>query len=120
MPQRRDIVARVLDLARSDITVDQAEKIWFYDLRRTGGLRLTRLGFDAMTRAGLQHWPISIDWSRMTKRTILEMNRRIEWPYYIRPKPPELILFSDREAVMASLYGDISRWLSSIVDQQRR
>ena len=118
MSLRSDIVSGVLALVPQAITVHEAEQRWFYDLRRQGGMRLTKSGFESFTAAGFASWPVPIDRKLLTKRNVLEMNRRIQWPYYIKIKPPEIWLFSDREAVLASLYGDLEHWLNSLVDQK--
>ena len=114
MPARSEIVARVLDLAQIDLDPDEAQRQWFYDIRRKGGMRLTKIGFDALTKSGLQSWQVPVDKTALTKKNILEMNRRIGWPYYITTKPFALVLFSDRDAVLANLYGDIEKWLASL------
>jgi hypothetical protein len=115
MPDRSEIVARVIDLAQFNLDPEEAQRRWFYDIRRKGGMRLTKVGFDALTKSGLQSWQVPVDKTVLTKKNILEMNRRIGWPYYITTKPFALVLFSDRDAVLANLYGDIEKWLASIV-----
>ena len=114
MPNRHEIVATILDHINLDLTVAQAEKIWFYDVRRTGGLRLTKLGFEILKQHHFQSWSVPIDFKTINKNNILAMNRRIIWPYYISSKPQALILFSDRDAVSAYLHGDVIKWVESL------
>lgn len=114
MAKRDDIVKCILDLNHSDLDPKETTKRWFWDIRRSGGLRLTSGGLAAMREAGIRSWAVPLDHRVITKRTILEMNRRIDWPYYISARPPELILFSDSDAVMANLYGDVAKWVNSL------
>jgi hypothetical protein len=114
MLPRRDIVKRVLDISGNTQDVAQAERTWFVDLRRQGGFRLTKAGLNALTQADLAAWAVPIDPQRIDKATVVEMNRRIQWPYFIDAKARQLILFNSRDAVMAQLYGDVVKWLESL------
>jgi hypothetical protein len=114
MPHRHDLVKKVLSLLPAELDVHDATKTWFYDIRKSGGFRLTDRGLEALRMAGLQSWTVPLGGTKLTKQLILDMNRRIEWPYYISTKPPCLILFSDRDAVMAQLYGDLTQWIANL------
>ena len=111
---RLDIIKKILDLNGSDLDAEQASRIWFWDIRRNGGLRLTAGGYTAMKQAGIQSWSVPFERKSLDKKTMLEMNRRIQWPYFISTRPPELVLFSDTDAVMATLYGDVRSWLQNM------
>jgi hypothetical protein len=56
--------------------------------------------------------------ARLTKRVILDLDRKLEWPYYLdfdaRKKRARIVFFGSREAMMASIYGDIEKWLATI------
>jgi hypothetical protein len=56
--------------------------------------------------------------SRMTKKIILDLDRKLEWPYYLdfnaRKKRRRIIFFGSREAMMAAMYGDLEPWLASL------
>lgn len=114
MPTRRQVVQRVLELCPRDLDCEQAERIWFCDVRRTGGWRLTLAGRAAFDKAGLQSWAVPLEPHALDRVQLLAMNRNLKWPYFISNRPLELVLFSDREAVMAQLYGDVRAWISSI------
>lgn len=114
MPLRHEVVQRILDLLPDNTDPAGAEKKWFRDVRRHGGWRLTPAGRAAFEMAGIQHWRIPIDLQSLDRRLMLNMNYRIQWPYFITARPPEIWLFSDRDAVMAQLYGDVKTWVNSL------
>lgn len=114
MPQRHEIVDQVLALGEHALDRDQATKMWFRDARRQGGMRLTEKGLAALRASGLQSWCLDLGRIRPDKRLLIEMDHRMSWPYYINLRPPQLVLFSDRDAVMAGLYGDLRRWVLSL------
>ena len=114
MPTRHEVVRRILELRHSNLDPHETERVWFCDLRQQGGWRLTLAGRAALEMAGIQHWTVPLAPKILDRRLILEMNNRIEWPYFISGRPPQLWLFSDRDAVMAQLYGDIGAWVKSL------
>jgi hypothetical protein len=56
--------------------------------------------------------------NRMTKKIILDLDRKMTWPYYLdfnaRKKRRRIVFFGSREAMMAAMYGDLNRWLNNI------
>jgi hypothetical protein len=56
--------------------------------------------------------------SRVTKKIILDLDRKMEWPYYldfnVRKKRRRIVFFGSREAMMAAMYGDLEKWLASL------
>jgi hypothetical protein len=56
--------------------------------------------------------------SPMTKKIILDLDRKLAWPYYLdfnaRKKRRRIIFFGSREAMMAAMYGDLEQWLASL------
>jgi hypothetical protein len=42
---------------------------------------------------------------------MVELDKKLTTPYYIDAKKKQLVLFGSREAMMATLHGDIRRWL---------
>lgn len=97
--------------------IDEAMLTWWHNLREHGGLRLTLRGYDAMGhQLKVESWPIKPpDFkSVLSKKMYLDLDRKLNWPYYIDRKEQELRLFGSREAVMARLYGNIKTWLDSM------
>jgi hypothetical protein len=119
MPSRKlEIVQRLLPLVPDPFreTEDQAMRTWWVNLRTSGGLRLTDHGYHILQNVlALENWHIDYDRNRtITKQIVLQLNRKLEWPYYIAIKPRRLVFFSSREAMMATLYGDIQNWLANM------
>jgi hypothetical protein len=113
------ITQKLVDLLPPDAwTVDQARITWWYNIRDTGGMRLTKHGFDAfVTELDLEYYEYTIpDPEKFTQRTILALDRNLQMPYYmLREKTTytKLYFFGSREAVLANLYGDLDRFLNN-------
>jgi hypothetical protein len=129
MPNRKlDIVQRLLadipDALREP--EDRAMKTWWANIRPQGGLRLTEHGYHIMHEVlQLESWQMDLSDDaaralpgRMTKKIILDLDRKLQWPYYldfnVRKKKKRIVFFGSREAMMAAMYGDLERWLASL------
>ncbi len=93
--------------------VDSAIKSWFQNIRPQGGFRLTRAGYDALVMLNIDCWSLDLERHRITKRDLLTLDHHLAYPYYIDSKNKSIVLFSSREAMMATLYGNIAVWLQS-------
>ena len=97
----------------SSQAVSTAMQTWWLNLRKEGGYRLTRQGYTMFTEVfRLTHW--SADLKGVQHAMLLELDRKLEWPYYLDGKHHKIIFFSSREAMMATLYGDVKAWLSNL------
>jgi hypothetical protein len=99
-------------------TVDQARITWWYNFRENGGMRLTKHGYDAFVKElEIEFYEFDIPAkSRFNQKTILELDRRLQMPYYIKvekQRVSKLIFFSSREAVLVNLYGDLEKFLDN-------
>lgn len=120
MINRDDLTRRVIDLAALDIDFDQAVATWWYDGRGSGGLRLTDQGNKIFLQClDLDAWHYEIDAAVLIPRNLLVMDRYLTCPYHLSRsrRTYTLTLFGSREAVMANLYGDITRFLQSLTAQ---
>jgi len=82
---------------------------WWFNLRDTGGLRLTNTGYKVLKKdLDLESWQFELKRSK-NKRVILALDRRLKWPYYIEKKHVEF--FNSKEAMMAQMYPDLESWL---------
>lgn len=106
---------------------DQALVTWWANIRPEGGLRLTRHGYEILHDV-LQYESWSLDLtgqanSAINKRVVLDLDRKLEWPYFIdfspRKKTRRIVFFGSREAMMATMYGDLTRWLSNVSTTDR-
>jgi len=120
--RKLDIVQRLLadipDALRESI--DHAMITWWTNIRSDGGLRLTTHGYKIMHDIlKIESWYLDIpNGQPITKRTLLDMDRKLSWPYYVdsnvRKKRRRVIFFSSQEAMMATIYGDLDSWLRSL------
>ena len=126
--RKLDIVQRLLadipDALREP--EDRAMKTWWANIRPQGGLRLTQHGYHIMHEVlQLESWQMDLSDDaaralpgRMTKKIILDLDRKLQWPYYldfnVRKKKKRIVFFGSREAMMAAMYGDLEKWLQNI------
>lgn len=122
MRNKEQLTQKILDQLPEEIRLgfkdlDDAMMYFWMNFRDSGGLRLTKNGYQVLTKIlKLESWALDVDPRKITKRTILQLDRQLTAPYYIAAKTagaPKIILFSSREATMAMLYGDITAYLQS-------
>ena len=98
-----------------DIAV--AMKIWWYNIRSNGGLRLTELGYFTFKKImDLESYSMEIDWETFDRMTVLKLDRKLQMPYYIEVNkkiPKNIVFFGSREAMIARLYGDLNKFLDN-------
>ncbi len=101
----------------TEMDVNTAMKVWWYNIRAHGGLRLTELGYFTFKRVmDLESYSMEIDWETFDRATILKLDRRLQMPYYIEVNkkiPKNIIFFGSREAMMAKLYGNLNKFLDN-------
>lgn len=95
------------------VSVEQAMRTWYYNIRAQGGLRLTELGYQTLIKLDLEQWtvPVADPKTTLSKRLLLELDRKLQYPYYIDYRKKMLVFFSSREAMLATLYGDVAQFL---------
>jgi hypothetical protein len=91
---------------------------WWHNLRRTGGMRLTQLGYQIFVeQLELEHYTYAIDNPLLfNQHTILKLDRKMQMPYYIETKkgvPKQIVFFGSQEAVMVNLYGNLQQFLDN-------
>ena len=122
--RRLEIVQRLMPQIPMEYqqSIESAMRTWWANIRRDGGMRLTDLGYRIMHDVlRLESWELDLrdrDHTVFTKRLIVDLDRKLEWPYYIevsvKRKRRRMVFFGSREAMMASMYGDLKQWLASI------
>ena len=120
MINRNDLTKRVIELAALTIDFNQAVSLWWYDSRDTAGLRLTDQGNQVFLDClDLDAWHYEINAAVLIPRNLLIMDRYLACPYHLSRsrRTYTLTLFGSQEAVMANLYGDITRFLQSLTIQ---
>ena len=95
-----------------------AFRAWWYNLRSTGGLRLTTLGYMTFVDyLDLTQYEFRIeDAHKFNLRTVIALDRQLELPYYIvinKGVPLSVIFFGSKEAMLVNLYGDLQKFLDN-------
>jgi len=102
----------------SGITVDQAMRTWWFNIRKNGGMRLTGPGHQTFVQdLALKHYEYAIDNPMLfNQQTILDLDRKMQMPYYISASkgiPKKIVFFGSKEAVMVNLYGNLKQFLDN-------
>ena len=115
MANKRELTAALIDLLPESvhITLEQALKTWYMNLRSTGGLRLTDQGRLAFDLLDIANWAVPLEIKNLNKPGLLALDRKLTFPYYIDYKNKQLVMFSSREAMLATLYGDLKKFLDN-------
>jgi hypothetical protein len=110
---KKEITQTLLELLPDSNDVDHAMNTWYMNIRPQGGLRLTAIGYTVLKTLDLESWTVSLPEGKrgVSKRLLLDLDHKLQWPYYIDVKKKQLILFSSREAMLANLYGDLPAFL---------
>jgi len=100
------------------LTVKQAMRTWWFNIRKTGGMRLTGPGYQAFKeQLDLTYYEFAInDPTEFNQELILDLDRKIQMPYYISATkgiPKKIVFFGSMEAVMVNLYGDLKKFLDN-------
>jgi hypothetical protein len=100
-----------------EMDVGVAMKTWWYNIRSGGGLRLTELGYFTFKKVmDLETYSMEINWDTFDRKTILQLDRKLNMPYYIEVNkkiPKNIIFFGSREAMLARLYRDLNKFLDN-------
>lgn len=103
-----------------EVTVDFAKLYWWFNLRNTGGFRLTDEGYHVLAHE-LKHkhyeFPVK-NTVRFTPEVMLALDRKLQMPYYIKMysgmvRSYSVIFFGDQEAMLINLYGDLIKFLDN-------
>lgn len=99
----------------SEAIFDQLQKSvdkdleFFQIFKNTKGTRFTSTGFELAKRLW-KIYPLKFKQEyRVLNKTLLLLDERMEWPYYLSKR--QLVLFSEMDAFEFTLYqGDINLW----------
>ncbi|CAB4137932.1 hypothetical protein UFOVP328_140 [uncultured Caudovirales phage] len=98
-------------------TVDRAMKLWWYNIRASGGLRLTDIGYFVLKNMlDIESYDMEIDVETFDRTMLLQLDRKLQMPYYIVVKkklPVKIVMFGSREAMLARLYGNLPKFLQN-------
>lgn len=112
-----ELTKAIVDLLPEDhkITVNEAINLWYANIRDSGGFRLTVTGYTTFKIIGLESWRIPLEDLKNTinKKILLELDRKLTYPYYIDFKAKELVCYSSKEAMYAMLYSSLADFLKN-------
>lgn len=115
---KHKLTKRLIELLPEDhrLSIEEAMVLWYTNIRNNGGFRLTQNGFLAMKILGLESWSVPLNDIKITmdKNLLLALDRKLTWPYFIDYKKKEIVFYSSKEAVMATMYGSIKNWLDNM------
>jgi hypothetical protein len=97
--------------------LNEAMRLWWQNIRDDGGLRLTHKGYRVFSDClELNSYTFELPEKLLTPRNLIVMDRHMASPYYIvnNRKLNKLVMFGSREAMMATLHGDMQRFIKSL------
>jgi hypothetical protein len=119
---KHKLTQRLIELLPEDhrLSLEEAMILWYTNIRNNGGFRLTQNGYQALKILGLESWTVPLTDIKITmdKNLLLALDRKLTYPYFIDYKKKEIVFYSSKEAVMATMYGSIKNWLDNM--PQRR
>lgn len=120
MRDKATLTKRLIELLPDDqkISVESAMPLWWFNLRKTGGMRLTSTGYSTfVNQFELEHYSYQItDPLNFNQHTILNLDRKMQMPYYVHAVkgiPKEIVFFGSKEAVMINLYRNLQQFLDN-------
>ena len=120
MRDKRKLTQELIKLLPDEqrISVESAMPAWWFNLRSSGGMRLTGLGYQIFVEElDLEHYAYNIDDPMLfNQQTILNLDRKMQMPYYIhaiKGLPKQIVFFGSQEAVMVNLYRNLQQFLDN-------
>lgn len=115
MVAKSELTKTLVDLLPESlsITPEKALKTWYCNIRAEGGLRLTDLGYKTFQFLEIESWAVPIEFKNLTKKGLLALDRKLTFPYYLDLRNKQIVMFSSKEAMLATLYGDLQKFLDS-------
>jgi hypothetical protein len=100
------------------ITVQQAMNTWWFNIRKTGGMRLTGSGYRVFVEElDIARYEFAIpDPHQFNQHVILSLDRKMQMPYYIHAVkgiPKKIAFFGSQEAVVINLYLNLQQFLDN-------
>ena len=93
--QKSKITQQLVELLPDTELCDynQAMSTWWYNIRKRGGLRLTDVGlriFKDILEFDTWSADISSNKQRVNQRILLQLDRNLDWPYYVDKKKQKI------------------------------
>ena len=99
------------------ISPQSARIAWWFNLRRNGGMRLTKIGYETLAhQIELAYYEYNVEPFSINSKMIIALDRKLQQPWYlytVKMMPRTLVFFGSKEAMMANLYGDLKKFLDN-------
>lgn len=107
---------------RLDLELHVALATWWQDPRPESGMRLRDAGHEAFKLAGIECWTSAVDSSSTNSAMkFLLLSKYLNMPYHLTlGKRAAISFYSDREATMYCLYGDMDQFIQALKSQRDR
>ena len=102
-----------------ELTTESLYSLIWKNIRTDSGFRLTTHGYELLSEyLDLEHYTIMLDSADFQgMKTLLALDRKLQHPYYIDYKFSsnniKLVLFDSKEAMLANLYGNLTKFLDN-------
>jgi hypothetical protein len=117
MLNKLELTAELIHHFSDAPTLDEAMCTWWQSRGTHGGLRLTHVGYSVFAcNLELDSYTFELPEKFLTPKNLLAMDRHMTCPYYIMShrRHNKLIMFGSRQAMMATLHGDLQRFIASL------
>jgi len=114
--KKLDITKTVLKAIAAEelISLDRASLAWWQNFRNNGGFRLTAEGYDIF-KNNFDSYAIKIENPHLiTSRVLLQLDKKLDYPYYLAKNRKTLYLFGSKEAMTIVMYGDVVMYLKNL------
>jgi hypothetical protein len=95
--------------------INSALRDWWQNIRSESGLRLSASGYLVMKQLGVESYHFDIRPDQLTSRLLVQLDQRLHDPYFLKAdrRKPWIEFYGSREALLANLYGDLSKFLEN-------
>ena len=95
--------------------INTAMRDWWQNIRDGSGLRLTAEGHAVMRQLKVESYHFDINPDKLTPGLLVQLDQRLHDPYFLKAdrRKPWIAFYGSSEALLANVYGDLSRFLEN-------
>lgn len=98
-------------------SLNQAMNAWWFNIRKTGGFRLTDHGYFIISKCiKIREYDFPLLDFKLSSKNLSVLDRKLKFPYYIKTldkTKKSIIMFNEKEAVLYQIYDDIELFLKN-------
>jgi hypothetical protein len=99
------------------VTPESVYSTWWHNLRKNGGMRLTKLGYNAFChRLDIERYHYELDPLQLNSRLMIKLDRQLKSPYfieYVKGMATQIVFFGSKEAMLINLYRDLDKFIDN-------